>query len=98
MTTTIATVMETTLPALAKEINVRLDKKGEGHRIAAGILLRQARALVPNGHWAEWCSASIKRSRGEIIRLMTEARPKPEAPSRDTISTMAATLYLQVQN
>jgi hypothetical protein len=90
---------DTTLNQLATEINVRLTRKDrtEDHRLAAGILLRQARELVPSGAWGQWCQTNIKRSRGEVVRLLAAARGEPGrvqpvAPSSDEKWTMAHAL------
>jgi hypothetical protein len=61
------------LEQLAAEINARLDRPSPDHRLAAGLLLRQAKKAVPHGDWGAWTAANIKRSRGEVIRLLALA-------------------------
>src|SRR5437764_12201760 len=76
------------LPALAKEINVRFQKadqyqgKADDHRIAAGILLLQAREVVKaNGLvWGAWLLENVKRSRQDVYKVMAlAAAPDPQA-------------------
>src|ERR1700728_1456581 len=63
----------------AKEINVRralahkrAGKSADDHRVAAGLLLKEAR--VPLGdEFAEWCTGNIKRSYREVQRLIAAA-------------------------
>ena len=74
----------TDLDQLAAEVNARLTRKNkpDDHRLAAGLLLRQAKELVPHGQWGSWCEANIERSRGDVIRLMAlAAEHEPEPPS-----------------
>jgi hypothetical protein len=61
------------LDQLAAEINARLDRPSPDHRLAAGLLLRQAKAALPRGEWGAWTAANIKRSRGEVVRLLALA-------------------------
>jgi len=68
--------VETPLDQLAQEINVRLEKadKIEGqardHRIAAGLLLKEARERLPRGEWGKWLVAHIRRSRQDVYRCL----------------------------
>lgn len=68
--------VQTPLDRLAHEINVRLEKadeidgKARDHRIAAGLLLKEARERLPRGEWGKWLVAYIRRSRQDVYRCL----------------------------
>lgn len=92
------------LNTLAAEINARLEwtgrthQKAKDHRIAAGLLLDEARRRVQAGEagkltWSDWLIANIHRSAGDVRKLIRHANEngsQEAAPSRRP-STKAAT-------
>jgi Protein of unknown function (DUF3102) len=90
------------LDQLAEEINVRLEKadeidgKARDHRIAAGLLLKEARERLPRGEWGKWLVAYIRRSRQDVYRCLAlvksdnpgeqqKARQREKAVNRDAV-------------
>jgi hypothetical protein len=67
---------EATLEQWAESINDHFDKveRSEGtasrHRIRAGAELIKVRGLIPHGEWEDWCKANIRRSLGDIRKVM----------------------------
>jgi hypothetical protein len=73
-----------TLPTVAKKINALFDKaakadeKAETYRISAGQELANARVRVDTGEageitWTAWCADNIKRSEGDIRKVLAIA-------------------------
>lgn len=76
----------TPLDQVAQEINQRfvLAAKADDHRLAAGLLLAEARSRLavefPEMTWTAWCHANIKRSTRDIKRCLAIAKaPDPIA-------------------
>src|SRR4051812_11182924 len=82
------------LDQLATEINARLDRRTADHRLAAGLLLRQAKGQVPHGQWGAWTADNINRSRGEVIRLLALA-PAKNLPAVIPKATIRAATMIQ---
>jgi hypothetical protein len=72
------------LPTVANKINALFDKaakadeKAESYRISAGLELARARARVDAGEvgqitWTAWCADNIKRSEGDIRKVLAIA-------------------------
>jgi hypothetical protein len=72
------------LPTVADKINALFDKaakadeKAESYRISAGLELARARARVDAGEvgqitWTAWCADNIKRSEGDIRKVLAIA-------------------------
>lgn len=95
-------VVQLPLDQLAQEINVRLEKadeidgKARDHRIAAGLLLKEARERLPHGEWGKWLVAHIRRSRQDVYRCLKlvksdnsaeqqKARQREKAVNRDAV-------------
>jgi hypothetical protein len=70
------------LDTLAAEINARFKRTGPkapDHRIAAGLLLAEARKRVEAGEagpvkWTQWAAEHIERSAGDVRKLQQAAR------------------------
>lgn len=86
------------LDILAAQINARLDKADKADetaklattramdfRISAGLILIAARKRVTaeGGGWEAWCQTNIKRSQGEIRKLMKLAGSDDPAAARE---------------
>jgi hypothetical protein len=78
------------LDTLAAEINARFKRTGPkapDHRIAAGILLADARKRVETGEagpvkWTQWAAEHIERSAGDVRKLQQAARSHLPAVAR----------------
>src|SRR5258706_15292379 len=78
------------LSDIAAEINGRFEKAAEAddHRIAAGKLLITARERVKRGEagdvtWPDWLKQNIKRSMGDVRKVMALAGAKDPETARD---------------
>lgn len=91
------------LDVIAYEINIRLEKadeidgKARDHRIAAGLLLKEAHALVPRRQWGRWLAANIKRSRQDVYRCLRLVESDNPAEQRQAQSRERAKVREQVQ-
>lgn len=64
----------------ALDLASKSSKKTEQHRLEAGRLLIEARQYVPSTKWQAWCKKWVKRSLGDIRKLMKMASSNdPEA-------------------
>jgi hypothetical protein len=78
------------LDTLAAEINARFKRTGPkapDHRIAAGLLLAEARKRVEAGEagpvkWTQWAAEHIERSAGDVRKLQQAARSHLPAAAR----------------
>ena len=65
-----------TLEQWASSINDHFDKieksevSASRHRLRAGAALIEVRKLIPHGEWEDWCKANIRRSLGDIRKVM----------------------------
>jgi hypothetical protein len=84
------TAVTMSLDTVAAEINARfrkaaeIEQKATDHRIAAGRLLIEARDRVQRGEagsigWEAWCTKNIKRSLGDVRKVMLIAGAKDPA-------------------
>lgn len=61
-------------------LSLRADANAESYRRSAGHKLIRVRPRIPEGEWEAWCSANIRRSQGDIRKLMKLAGAEdPEA-------------------
>ena len=78
------------LPTLATAINAKLaecDATGlllTDQRIAAGVMLAEAKERVDKGTFETWCKANIKRSKSDIRALMALAKAPDPVQARET--------------
>lgn len=95
--------VQTPLDQVAHEINVRLDKadeidgKARDHRLAAALLLKEARERLPRGEWGKWLVANIRRSRQDVYRCLALVKSDDPAKQRQARERQQAQVREQVQ-